>query len=131
MEEMKIIARVVMDYFSCAYDDLNCKDRHRHRVVARQIVMALARKYTKLSLREIGEYFTRDHSTAIYGVRKVEELMFYKDFNTEYQHIDSLAFTAIQKYRKEMEMRKNRSRKFVTTDPGLINGFKRISVAVI
>ena len=39
---------------------------------ARQVAMYLIRKLTNLSLPDIGKEFDRDHSTALYAIRKVE-----------------------------------------------------------
>ena len=39
---------------------------------ARQIAMYLIRQLTKMSLPDIGKEFDRDHSTVLYGIRKVE-----------------------------------------------------------
>lgn len=39
---------------------------------ARQIAMYLIRNLLKMSLPDIGKEFNRDHSTALYGIRKVE-----------------------------------------------------------
>ena len=39
---------------------------------ARQVAMYLIRKLTNLSLPDIGKEFARDHSTALYAIRKVE-----------------------------------------------------------
>ena len=39
---------------------------------ARQVAMYLIRKLTNLSLPDIGREFARDHSTALYAIRKVE-----------------------------------------------------------
>ena len=39
---------------------------------ARQVAMYLIRKLTNLSLPDIGQEFARDHTTALYAIRKVE-----------------------------------------------------------
>ena len=39
---------------------------------ARQVAMYLVRKLTNLSLPDIGQEFSRDHSTVLYAIRKVE-----------------------------------------------------------
>ena len=42
---------------------------------ARQVAMYLVRKLTNLSLPDIGKEFGRDHSTALYAIRKVESAL--------------------------------------------------------
>ena len=39
----------------------------------RQIAMYLVRQLTNLSLPDIGQEFSRDHSTVLYAIRKVEQ----------------------------------------------------------
>ena len=50
----------------------------------RQVAMYLVRKLTNLSLPEIGQQFSKDHTTVLYNIRKVE--MALKDNNTELQN---------------------------------------------
>ncbi len=42
---------------------------------ARQVAMYLTRKLTNLSLPDIGKEFGKDHSTVLYNIRKVEDLL--------------------------------------------------------
>ncbi len=51
---------------------------------ARQVAMYLVRKLTNLSLPDIGREFGKDHSTALYNIRKVEVAL--KQGNTELQN---------------------------------------------
>ncbi len=51
---------------------------------ARQVAMYLVRKLTNLSLPDIGKEFGKDHSTALYNIRKVE--MALKEGNTDLQN---------------------------------------------
>ncbi len=51
---------------------------------ARQVAMYLVRKLTNLSLPDIGQEFSRDHSTVLYAIRKVEVEL--KNGNTTVQN---------------------------------------------
>ena len=52
--------------------DLKSKSRKQGIVMARNTAFFLARKYTDLSLKDIGERFNRRHSTVLKGITKVE-----------------------------------------------------------
>lgn len=64
----EVISRAVADHQRVPFDKLFIKSRKREYVQCRQISMYLLWKHSKLTLKEIGEYFGgRDHSTAIHG----------------------------------------------------------------
>ena len=50
---------------------------------ARQVAMYLIRKLTNLSLPDIGQEFARDHTTALYAIRKVETELKKGDTNLQ------------------------------------------------
>ena len=50
---------------------------------ARQVAMYLIRKLTNLSLPDIGREFARDHTTALYAIRKVEMALKKGDTNLQ------------------------------------------------
>mgnify|MGYP003436516785 CR=1 FL=1 len=75
-ERQRIIVNMVCEYFGVEYFDLTTKCRKRTLVEPRMICMWLIRKYTKLSLKNIGAMFgNRDHSTVINAVETVDDLM--------------------------------------------------------
>ncbi|MDR3680017.1 MAG: chromosomal replication initiator protein DnaA [Flavipsychrobacter sp.] len=77
------IQKMVCDYYHIAYDKLLAKTRKREVVQARQITMYLAKKFTKSSLKNIGEHFGGfDHTTVIHSCQTVENLM---DTDVEYK----------------------------------------------
>jgi len=77
------IQKMVCEYFHISYDRLLAKTRKREVVQARQITMYLAKKFTKSSLKNIGEHFGGfDHTTVIHSCQTVENLM---DTDTEYK----------------------------------------------
>jgi chromosomal replication initiator protein len=70
------IQKIVCDYFSLGVEKLKEKTRKREIVQARQISMYFAKKYTKSSLKTIGQHFgNRDHSTVIHALNTVSDLM--------------------------------------------------------
>ncbi|HRO41680.1 MAG TPA: chromosomal replication initiator protein DnaA [Flavipsychrobacter sp.] len=77
------IQKMVCEYFHLPYDRLLAKTRKREVVQARQITMYLAKKFTKSSLKNIGEHFGGfDHTTVIHSCQTVVNLM---DTDTEYK----------------------------------------------
>lgn len=83
--ELKIedIQNMVCEYYNVSYDALLTTSRKREIVQARQITMYLAKKFTKNSLKAIGDHFTgKDHTTVIHSCQTVENLM---DTNDEYR----------------------------------------------
>ena len=77
------IQKMVCEFFHMPYDRLLAKTRKREVVQARQITMFLAKKFTKCSLKNIGEHFGGfDHTTVIHSCQTVENLM---DTDMEYK----------------------------------------------
>jgi len=58
--------------FRLAPPELASKSRKQGVVMARNTAFFLARKYTDLSLNDIGRHFNRKHSTVLKGITKVE-----------------------------------------------------------
>lgn len=58
--------------YDISTDQLRSKSRKRQVVLARNTAFFLARKYTELSLKDIGERLGRRHSTVIKGITNVE-----------------------------------------------------------
>src|SRR5918996_899247 len=75
-------------YFSLRREDLVSKSRSRPLTTARHIAMYLLRELTGLSLIKIGELFDRDHSTALHGIKRIENLMPNRD--TVYRQVQEL-----------------------------------------
>lgn len=70
------IVKTVAKYFAVSVVEMRGKKRLKTLVLARKYVAFLARKLTKATLQEIGDQFSsRDHSTIVYSVREVEELI--------------------------------------------------------
>jgi chromosomal replication initiator protein len=70
------IAQRVGGYFRVEPRQLQSRRRYRNILWPRQIGMYLARRFTGLSLEQIGAYFGgRDHTTVLHACRKVEKVM--------------------------------------------------------
>jgi chromosomal replication initiator protein len=70
------IQKMVCNFYNVQYNDLLSKTRKREIVQARQITMYFAKKFTRSSLKTIGEHFTgKDHTTVIHSCQTVENLM--------------------------------------------------------
>jgi chromosomal replication initiation ATPase DnaA len=68
-----IIVEYVNNRFGC---DTAQKSRKQEVVFARHVCMHLMKKFTRLSLKEIAEYFNSlDHSTVIHGLRRLQDLI--------------------------------------------------------
>ena len=67
-----LIINQVCKFYSVDEDVLRGTNKSKGTAEARQVAMYLIRKLTNLSLPDIGREFSRDHSTALYAIRKVE-----------------------------------------------------------
>ena len=70
------VKRATMTVFEITKTDLESARRSRSVAYPRQIAMYLCRKLTTRSLPQIGRFFgNRDHTTVLYAVRKLEDLV--------------------------------------------------------
>ena len=78
-----IISQVCKFY---SVDEVALRGSQKNKGIAepRQVAMYLVRKLTNLSLPDIGREFGKDHSTALYNIRKVETAL--KQGDTELQN---------------------------------------------
>ncbi len=73
---MDEILKKTCEYYKIRTVDLISQNRQRAIARPRQMAMYLCKRLTQRSLPEIGRKFGgRDHTTILYGVRKIEELM--------------------------------------------------------
>ncbi|HFA49407.1 MAG TPA: chromosomal replication initiator protein DnaA [Bacteroidetes bacterium] len=73
---LEFIKSLVADHFKVPVEKLGGKTRKRQFVIARQLSMYLAKHLTDKSLKAIGQMFGgRDHSTVIYSIKTVQDLM--------------------------------------------------------
>ena len=78
-------------HYNVTQANINSKSRKRDFVVARQVSMYLAQKYTKMPASRIGKLVgNRDHSTVIHSCSQVEKrLKADKLFLAELQGIEN------------------------------------------
>jgi chromosomal replication initiator protein len=57
--------------FRVSIDDLRSRSRKRSVTFPRQMAMYLTRKYTNISLADIGNIYNRDHSTVLYAIKAI------------------------------------------------------------
>ena len=70
-----LIITQVCKFYSVEEDVLRGTKKTKGITEARQVATYLIRKLTNLSLPDIGKEFSRDHSTILYGIRKVESAL--------------------------------------------------------
>lgn len=78
----KIIAEVAHTY-NVSESDILSNRRTAELVLARQVAMYIARETTDLSYKAIGESFSKDHTTVLYNVNKIEEFLRDKPYQKE------------------------------------------------
>lgn len=85
------IVETVCHHYNVTVTAVNSKSRKRDYVVARQVTMYLAQKYTKMPASRIGKLVgNRDHSTVIHSCSKVEErLKIDAEFSDELVSIEN------------------------------------------
>ena len=85
------IVEKVCTHYNVTTAAVNSKSRKHEYVVARQVTMYLAQKYTKMPASRIGKLVgNRDHSTVIHSCSKVEErLKIDHEFSDEIMSIEN------------------------------------------
>jgi chromosomal replication initiator protein len=68
--KMERIILTVATYYGITVNDI--KGRDRSKAPQRQVAMYLCRSLTGRSLPDIGRWFRRDHTTVMFGARRVE-----------------------------------------------------------
>ncbi|MFA6183907.1 MAG: chromosomal replication initiator protein DnaA [Parcubacteria group bacterium] len=69
----KDIISSVLGFFEITKEDLMSKSRKKKVSLPRQITMFLFKRELKMSYPEIGEYFKRDHTTALHAFNKISQ----------------------------------------------------------
>lgn len=88
---MDDIQEVVCNHFNVSAISVSSKSRKREFVQARQVIMYMAQKYTKMPASRIGKLIGgRDHSTVLHSCSQVEQRMKVdKTFSDELQSIEN------------------------------------------
>lgn len=69
----EMVTQSVSAYYNIEPDDIFTKSRKREISDARQMVMYMAKKHTKMQLTAIGTRLSRSHATVLHGCRNIEE----------------------------------------------------------
>ena len=69
------IFSVVSNTYGVTVDDIKSANRSANISLSRNICMYIMKSVTGLTLKEIGSFFGKDHSTVLHSVKKVEGLM--------------------------------------------------------
>jgi chromosomal replication initiator protein len=70
------VIQLVAEQYKIPAEKMKGTARHRQIVMARQLAMFFAKKYTDKSLKHIGEYFGgKDHTTVLYSCNTAKDLM--------------------------------------------------------
>lgn len=76
----KIAMKSVCLAFGVTEDQLISRDRHQNIALARHAYCSMVRKFTRLTLKEIGEGLgNRDHATILHGVNVAESMLSYDE----------------------------------------------------
>jgi chromosomal replication initiator protein len=67
------IVQAVAESYGIRLEDLFSKNQSREFVTPRQVAMFLCRENLKMPFMKIGDYFKRDHSTVISGIKRVRK----------------------------------------------------------
>lgn len=85
------IANLVCLYLGVDEDTLHTPSRKRELVQARQMCMSFQKLYSKQSLKNVGRYWERDHSTVIHACQTIKDLIDTdRKLREEYNEINRL-----------------------------------------
>jgi len=85
------IISTVCDVYNLSIDDLATASHKRELVQCRHLIMYLLKRFTKLTLVEIGSIFNRHYSTVIYAIGTMEDILSYNQkFRTKVSSIEKV-----------------------------------------
>jgi len=73
------IVQTTAEFYGIRGDDILSKSQSRECVLPRQIAMYLCRHKLKMAYMKIGDFFGRDHSTVMSGIRQVKKVFEKED----------------------------------------------------
>lgn len=86
----EVVTDIVCKRLNVNYEDVFKKTRLRKIAEARQIAMYLAYNYSEMSLKQVGRFFNRDHSTVLYAKDMVGGyIKFDVDFRRKFAEIET------------------------------------------
>ena len=85
-ENCEHLIRLVFHHFNIPFELSKTKSRKREIIICRQFAMYFLRQeFHKLSLQNIGDYFEKDHSTVVYSIKQINDLVEF-DFEIKKHH---------------------------------------------
>lgn len=85
------IIRIVVEFTGITVDQMIGNGKNAHVSDSRFIMWRMLRRFTKLTLMDIGQMFRRDHTSIMYGVQRCEDLI-----STEPSFRDKIRFIESQ-----------------------------------
>ena len=83
----EVICQCISNRFKVSREELRSRSRKRSLVFPRQLAMYLTRKFTEHSLSEIGELYSRDHSTVMHAIKTITQQMASRTSVREQVHV--------------------------------------------
>lgn len=96
------VERVVSEYFGIPVAIFASKNRKTEYVNCRFAVFYILRKYTKMSFKNIGQLYGRNHTTAIHAIQTCNDLMETDEvYRRNINNIEKIVIAGLQKPRQE------------------------------
>jgi chromosomal replication initiator protein len=90
----ELVLNCVAEHLNLAAADIRGKERSRQVVLARQLTMYLLRELLPVNLSLIGEFMGLNHSSVVYSINKVKEMMkTNKDINKLVTNLKNMCLT--------------------------------------
>lgn len=87
IELLKLIEKEVCGYLKLELKDIHCTRKKREWVEARAAVYYFSRKYTKLTLFQLGGYYSKHHAAVINGITMIENLIRFNGWKIKSEEI--------------------------------------------
>ena len=75
----QLILQEVAKFYGISADKLSSSNRSKETVLPRQVAMYLVRQELRYSLPEIGKIFSKDHTTVLHSINKIENYLATSD----------------------------------------------------